>query len=794
MTTSTLNRTVLDSKAILARLMATENITVEHVPNAQTAYFDTESRRLVFPCWKGMSSDLYDMLAGHETGHALFTPAGVQPLMDAIRKVDTRNASSAAKTFINIVEDARIERMMKTRLPGLRRSFFNGYKELMQHPLFVELFSKVSEMRLIDRVNIHYKWGAWVAVPFTAEELTVVQAVETTKTFDDVTEVAHRIWEMQREQENSEPQPQEQEQGEQGGEGAEGNDGAAGEPGEEQDNPQGSSSTREPNKNTDAGESKSQKNNSDSKGEEKTESKGDQSKAKRAKSEGQDAAGNETSDAQGMPSDTDREPTAAETDGVMQTASNGFRDDKAQYFMPITMPAFDTKIGVIAFRTKVLPVLEKFNALCDGATLLAKWESTSRRDVSIMQQEFIRRMAADASSRTSVADTGTIDVNRLWSYKISDDIFLQNTTVRNGQSHGIVIFVDFSGSMASIMGETIRQMLMLAAWCRRSNIPCDVYGFSDGCGSVWMGKDETGNIKSPWVFKDSETNRADLETSMRLIHIVSTKGLSERDWRVTAGGLMAAFDSARNYSVYNTNGRWGTDEEYKAAMRLFQLNSTPTVAATAAALTVVDEFKRQHALQIVHFVTLTDGQPSDRVYARGKATGKKNYYGSDEVANPVSNYTGWNTAGSELIDPVTGLRVRTNGSRDVAAMNELLRKRVAGLNSVGISITAKREFKGLLRYSGLTGEQQDKCLEQSKRDGFLTAQGVHGHTVWFAVPNPKLDESDPFDNIPTASATKATLARAFAASVEKAGNNRLLCTRLVDLMAKPASSKKVVLS
>ena len=127
-------------------------------------------------------------------------------------------------------------------------------------------------------------------------------------------------------------------------------------------------------------------------------------------------------------------------------------------------------------------------------------------------------------------------------------------------------------------------------------------------------------------------------------------------------------------------------------------------------------------------------------------------------------------------------------------MNELLRKRVAGLNSVGISITAKREFKGLLRYSGLTSEQQDKCLEQSKRDGFLTAQGVHGHTVWFAVPNPKLDESDPFDNIPTASATKATLAKAFAASVEKAGNNRLLCTRLVDLMAKPASSKKVVLS
>jgi len=177
MTTQILARNIVDSKAVLARLMATENITVEHVPSAQTAYFDTESRRLVFPCWKGMSSDLYDMLAGHETGHALFTPAGVQPLMDAIRKVDPRNASSAAKTFLNIVEDARIERLMKARLPGLRRSFFNAYKELMAHPLFADLFSKVGEMRLIDRVNIHYKWGAWCKVPFTAEELTVVQAL-----------------------------------------------------------------------------------------------------------------------------------------------------------------------------------------------------------------------------------------------------------------------------------------------------------------------------------------------------------------------------------------------------------------------------------------------------------------------------------------------------------------------------------------------------------------------------------------------------------------------------------------
>ena len=786
---TTLSRTVLDSKAVLARLMATENLTVEHVPTASTAFFDTENRRLVFPCWKGMSSDLYDMLAGHETGHALFTPAGTAVLMDAMRRVDTRNGSAAAKTFLNIVEDARIERLMKARLPGLRRSFFNAYRELMDNPLFADCFQSIDQMRLIDRINIHYKWGAFVTVPFTAEELPVVQAVATTKTFDDVIDVAHRIWEMQREQENSEPQTQTQtEQGQPGeGQGQ----------GEQDAAPQQSSSTRDPQKQTETSDSQSQDSKGDSKGEEKESSTGDTSKAKSAKGQGKPNSNANASQEQqteteqtGDEGEPQREPTAAATDSIMQRASNQFRDEKAAYYTPLTLPAFDTKTGIIGFRSTVLPILGKWNTIANGAKYLSEWEQTSRRDVSVMQQEFLRRMAANAAARTSVSDTGTIDVNRLWSYKISDDIFLQNATVRNGQSHGIVIFVDFSGSMSGIMPETLRQMLMLAAWCRRSNIPCDVYGFSDGMGTEWQGKDSKGYALSPWKHRDSDANRASLDTGMRLIHLISTKGLSERDWRITAGGLLAAFDRANNYEArYNQSGVWGTEQEYRKIMRLFSLNSTPTVAATAAALTVVEEFKRQHGLEIVHFVTLTDGQASDRIYAEGKPTGKTTSWGAAEIGDVKTNYAGYNTAGYCITDPATGFSVKCRSGQELQGINALLRQRVAGLNSVGISITSKRDFKGMLRWSSMTEEQQAKCMEQSKSDGFLTAPGVHGYTVWFGVPCPKLDEVDYFDSVSDDS-TKATLTKAFAKTLEKQQGNRLLCTRLVDLMAKPATQKK----
>ena len=63
------------SKDILARLLASEDLIVEHSAMAETAYFDTQARRLVLPVWQDMDNFMYDMLCGHEVGHALYTPA-----------------------------------------------------------------------------------------------------------------------------------------------------------------------------------------------------------------------------------------------------------------------------------------------------------------------------------------------------------------------------------------------------------------------------------------------------------------------------------------------------------------------------------------------------------------------------------------------------------------------------------------------------------------------------------------------------------------------------------------------
>ena len=65
---------LIQSKSLLAKLMATENLIVEQ-RNVATASFDVQSRVLTVPTLdKNISGFLYDLFMGHEVGHALYTP------------------------------------------------------------------------------------------------------------------------------------------------------------------------------------------------------------------------------------------------------------------------------------------------------------------------------------------------------------------------------------------------------------------------------------------------------------------------------------------------------------------------------------------------------------------------------------------------------------------------------------------------------------------------------------------------------------------------------------------------
>ena len=134
-------------KSQLAKLLATEDLVVEH-KKVETAQFNVHTRVLTLPMWEKASNTVYDLLVGHEVGHALYTP-----------DEDWTEKVKVPPQFVNIVEDARIEKLMKRRYPGLAKTFFNGYKELADDDFFQIADEKIDEMNLADRANLWFKIG-----------------------------------------------------------------------------------------------------------------------------------------------------------------------------------------------------------------------------------------------------------------------------------------------------------------------------------------------------------------------------------------------------------------------------------------------------------------------------------------------------------------------------------------------------------------------------------------------------------------------------------------------------------
>jgi len=181
------------AKDILARLLASEDLVVEHSASAETACFNTQSRVLTLPVWKDMDSFLYDMLVGHEVSHALYTPAdGWQGFVGEGPSAGLRHMA------LNVCEDVRIERLIQDKFPGLRRDFSRAYKTLHERDIFELKKSNktLTELPLIDRINLYYKGEIYgqLKVPFAAEERTWLDRLDAANSFDEVMAIAEDLF------------------------------------------------------------------------------------------------------------------------------------------------------------------------------------------------------------------------------------------------------------------------------------------------------------------------------------------------------------------------------------------------------------------------------------------------------------------------------------------------------------------------------------------------------------------------------------------------------------------------
>ena len=179
---------MLEVKGTLAKLLAQEDLIVEH-RQVETAQFDVEKRILTLPMWEKAEASVIDMLIAHEVGHALYTPNE----WDFVNEIPL--------SYVNVVEDVRIEKLMKRRYAGIVKTFYNGYKDINKKDFFQLQFADLEEFALIDRINLFYKVGSFWNIPFNnAQEIAFRDECAVVETFDQVKDLARRIAKYQKEQ------------------------------------------------------------------------------------------------------------------------------------------------------------------------------------------------------------------------------------------------------------------------------------------------------------------------------------------------------------------------------------------------------------------------------------------------------------------------------------------------------------------------------------------------------------------------------------------------------------------
>ena len=108
-----------------------------------------------------------------------------------------------------------------------------------------------------------------------------------------------------------------------------------------------------------------------------------------------------------------------------------------------------------------------------------EFKKSSNKEVNYLVKEFEMKKSADSYSRQATAKTGMLDTSKLHTYMYNEDIFRKVTTIPDGKNHGLIFVLDWSGSMNNILEDTLKQLFQLVWFCKKTQIPYEVYAFTN---------------------------------------------------------------------------------------------------------------------------------------------------------------------------------------------------------------------------------------------------------------------------------------------------------------------------
>jgi len=716
-------------KGHLARLLATEDLVVEH-KQVETACFNVHSRVLTLPLWEKATNGIYDMLVGHEVGHALYTP-----------DEDWSENLKIPPQFVNVTEDARVEKLMKRRYAGLSKTFYKGYKELSDDDFFQIGDSDVSTFNLADRANLYFKLGNFISVQFNPEEKDIVDLIADAETFQDSLDAAERLYEYCKKEEKE------------------------GEKVPSLDNHETTQS-----------------------GGGDTQEMGDQSEI----NEEQNDEGSSTETQTNMEGGDEGGETAEPEVKTVTNLEDKLRDlvnmrGRENIYIELPKLNLDTVINSneevhTEIKNYWKECEKKFSQSTDGETYKTlflevdkqyhQFKRSAQKEVNYLVKEFECKKAADSYARATTSRTGVLDCTKLPSYKYNEDLFKKVTTLATGKNHGLVFVLDWSGSMADVMVDTIKQLYNLMWFCKKVNIPFEVYAFTHEFRRPDWSPGYRAEHLEPHYKKDHGLMHVD--ESFSLMNLFTSKTTT----RVLEEQMVSIHRIANTLSYRNNGPIYGHPNK-------MSLSGTPLNEALVVMNQILPKFQQENKLQKVQCVVLTDGEAPPLKF-------HKEFH--NRLMSDGKPYIGLNNVGSDVFlrDRKTGRTYKFSDQyhqfTDVLLQN--LRDKFTDVNFIGMRILQSRDAGNFIRryyetadYS--TGRYQnnkeyEKIMNEWKKTRTCSILNS-GYNVYFGLSSSDLSNDTEFEV--AEDATKNQIKSAFFKSLKGKKMNKKVLGEFIELVA-----------
>ena len=742
-------------KGQLAKLLATEDLIIEN-KRVPTASFDVDRRVLTLPMWDKASATVYDLLVGHEVGHALYTPNENWKL----------RYPEVPMSFVNILEDVRIEKLMKRKYAGIVKTFHMGYKELSDQDFFELGENEVEDMNLPDRINIHHKIGKFVDVPMSEDEAYFCDSALNTDTFDEVLELANELHEFMKTQHTESIKidlPFDGAEMEQGG-----------------------GSKVDPIPSEDKSDSFDSIESESSDGEESEEQE----------------SGDNSDETTGFPPEFSDSPIGGEhcdfetiTDKLFSDNLENLNDKNRNTGVYDTDYCTIPELNLETVKAKNVDVhkhldeewiaqqqhydnelLKEENKYRIPMNLYASVDNeyrlfrrSAQKEVNYLVKEFECRKSADAYARATVSKTGVLDCTKLHSYKYNEDLFKKVTTLPDGKNHGLIFVLDWSGSMSNVLKDTVKQLFNLIWFCKKVQIPFQVFAFTNEWNRGDKQFDEYGNYRGYAYPKDHHVKKDGqlyIEAQFAMVEFLTSdckKGDLEHQmmniWR-----LMSCLDQ---------RGRWDSSVYYQCPSRL-SLSGTPLNEALVSLNQIIPEFKKKTGVQKIQCITLTDGEAHPLKFHKEF----KSRQGNEQYLGTRSAH------GNVFIRDKNG---RTYHCADAyydltTALLNQLRGRFPDVNFLGIRVVDNRDCNSFVRrYVDYDYERHQTIMAQWRKTKSLMITEGGGYHAYFGLSSSALNSDSSFEV--KEDATKAQIKSAFKKSLSAKKMNKKVLGQFMSYIA-----------